>query len=180
MAVDYFTKWVEAESLVNITWRACKEFFWKNVICRFGVPNTLITDNGTQFDNDHFRAFCATWGIQLRYSSVAHPQTNGQAEAANKVILDGLKKKIEEAPGVWVDELPNILWAYRTTPRTSTGETPFQLAYGNEAVVPVEIGIPSVRTRMFDPVCNDNSLRINLDLVDEVRDAAAARTARYK
>ena len=88
---------------------------------------SFISDNGLQFDSRAFREFCSNLDIRNRYSSPAYPQSNGQAEAVNKVIMNGLKRRLEGAKGNWAEELPNILWAYRTTPRRSTGETPFSL-----------------------------------------------------
>ncbi|KAK2999702.1 hypothetical protein RJ639_023128 [Escallonia herrerae] len=109
---DYFTKWTEAESLETITSAKCEDFFWKNVVCHFGVPRALVVDNGKQFDNNNFRTFCTNLSIDLRFTSVAHPQSNGQTENMNRSILQGLKKKLDEAKGAWVDKLPKVLWAY--------------------------------------------------------------------
>ncbi|KAK0590214.1 hypothetical protein LWI29_024031 [Acer saccharum] len=137
VAVDYFTKWVEAEaeSLVHITEANTTSFVKKNIIYRFGIPSIIITDNGTQFDNKKFREMCEEFKIANYYASPAHPQTNGQTEAVNKVIKHTLKAKLEAKKGGWVDKLPEVLWAYRTTVRSSTGETPFALAFGTEAVI---------------------------------------------
>ena len=112
-------------------------------------------------------------GLQIRYhfSSVQHPQTNGQAEAANKVILNGLKKRLENAKGAWIDNLYKVLWSYRTTPQSTTGETPFCLVYGMDVVILVEIGEPSWRV-MHTPQINEEVLREELELVDEVRELA--------
>ncbi|KAK2996935.1 hypothetical protein RJ639_026503 [Escallonia herrerae] len=143
VAIDYFTKWTEAESLATITSAKCEDFFRKNIICRFGVPRALVVDN------------------------VAHPQSNGQTENMNRGILQGLKKKLNEAKGAWVDELPKVLWAYRTTPHSVTEETPFSLCYGTEAMLPVEIGVPTIRALHFSELNNDVGLRANLDLVEE-------------
>ncbi|KAK3009912.1 hypothetical protein RJ639_011482 [Escallonia herrerae] len=82
--------------------------------------------------------------INLRFTSVAHPQSNGQTENMNRSVLQGLKRKLDEAKGAWVDELPNVLWAYRTTPHSVTRETPFLLCFGTEALLPVEVGLPTV------------------------------------
>ena len=144
VAVDYFTKWAETEALAIIRDVDVKKFVWKNIITRFGVPDSLISDNGLQFDNRAFNEFCNNLGIRNKYSSPAYPQGNGQAEAVNKVIINGLKRILEGAKGNWAEELPNVLWAYRTTPRRSTGETPFSLTYGAEAMIPVEINLCSV------------------------------------
>nr|XP_023922149.1 uncharacterized protein LOC112033597 [Quercus suber] len=129
VAVDYFTKWAEAEALVNIRDTDVKRFVWKNIVTRFGVPESLISDNGLQFDSRAFRTFCEDLGIKNKYSTPAYPQSNGLAEATNKVILNGLKRRLDGAKGGWAEELPNVLWAYRTTPRRSTGESPFSLTY---------------------------------------------------
>ncbi|KAK3014889.1 hypothetical protein RJ639_008461 [Escallonia herrerae] len=141
----------------------------------FGIPRVLITDNGKQFDNSTFRTFCANLSIEQRFTSVAHPQTNGQTEVTNRTLLQGIKKKLDGASGLWVDELPKILWAYNTTSRTSTGETPFSLSFGTEALIPVKIRLPSLRLTMYDPVQNEEALRANLDLLDERRELAAYR-----
>jgi len=93
VAVDYFTKWIEAEPLAKITTANVQNFMWK-LICRFGIPHTVITDNGRQFVDRKLEAFFTELGVKHITSSVEHPQTNGQAEAANKVILSQLKKRL--------------------------------------------------------------------------------------
>ena len=130
VAIDYFTKWAEAEALANIRDVDVKKFVWKNIVTRFGVLNTLISDNGLQFDSRAFCNFCRDLGIMNKYSTPAYPQSNGQAEAVNKAILNGLKRRLGGAKGNWAEELPNVLWAYRTTPCRSTRENPFSLTYG--------------------------------------------------
>ena len=130
----------------------------------------LISDNGLQFDSKMFRKYCGELGITNRYSTPAYPQENGQAEAVNKVILSGLKKRLDDAKGKWVEELPHVLRTYRTTPRRSTGETPFLMTYGAEAVFPLEYGFPTTRTSSFNPEDNDEQLARNLDLIKEKRE----------
>lgn len=139
--VDYFAKWVEAKALANIRDVDVKKFVWKNIVTRFEVPDSLISDNELQFDSRAFREFCCDLDIKNRYSTPAYPQSNGQAEAINKTILNGLKKRLDGAKGRWAKELPNVLWAYRTTPRRSTGETPFSLTYGAKAVILAEANL---------------------------------------
>jgi ribonuclease HI len=180
VGIDYFTKWVEAEPLATITERNIRGFVWKAIICRFGIPRTFISDNGHQFDNSPFQEFCEELGIHNHYSSPGHLQANGQVEVTNRSLLKMIKTRLEGAKGLWPKELPNILWAYRTTARTPTGETPFRLTYGTEAVIPVEIGLTTWRTRHHDKDGNDSLLRIDLDLLDEVRDQAEARTRVYQ
>uniref|UniRef100_A0A2N9IWS2 Integrase catalytic domain-containing protein n=1 Tax=Fagus sylvatica TaxID=28930 RepID=A0A2N9IWS2_FAGSY len=159
VATDYFTKWVEAEPLSHIREVDTKRFLWKSIITRFGIPWAVISDNGTQFEGKLFKGFCLELGIRNFFSSPGYPQSNGQAEVSNKVILDGIKKRLEEAKGRWVEELPSVMWTHRTTRRRSTGETPFALAYGVEAVIPLEVGLPTTRTTEFDVEENESSLR---------------------
>uniref|UniRef100_A0A2N9GLJ3 Uncharacterized protein n=1 Tax=Fagus sylvatica TaxID=28930 RepID=A0A2N9GLJ3_FAGSY len=102
------------------------------------------------------------------------------AEVSNKVILNGIKRKLEAAKGKWVEELPSILWTYRTTVRKSTNETPFALAFGVEAVIPLEIEMPTIRTTEFDVQTNEDNLCKDLDLVEERRDLAMVRLAAYQ
>ena len=180
VAIDYFTKWIEVEPLQTITEKRTTDFIWRNVICRYGLPQAIITDNGTQFNNENFKKFCSQLGIELRFISPAHPKANGQVEAANKTIKQLLKKRLGEKKGAWVDELSGVLWAYRTTVKTSTGETPFSLAFGHEAVIPAEVGIETHRTKYYDETVNMEHMLLDLDLLDEKREAARGRAAIYQ
>ncbi|XP_057723777.1 uncharacterized protein LOC130939705 [Arachis stenosperma] len=116
VAIDYYTKWMEAESLASIFAANCQKFLWRQVITRFGIPESVISDNGTQFTDKKFREFLSGLGIKQTFSFVEHPQSNGQVEAANKVILKGLKKRLKGKKGPWADELASVLWSYRTPP----------------------------------------------------------------
>nr|KYP31367.1 hypothetical protein KK1_048369 [Cajanus cajan] len=119
VAVDHFTKWIEAETVATISANNVQKFFWKNVITRFGVPYALITDNGLQFTDRRFNEFLE--GLQIKHQS-------------------------------------------------STKETPFQLAYGTDAMMPVEIGEPSLRRQQFTEEANTVALNVELDLIEEARD----------
>ena len=99
VGTDYFTKCVEAEPLANIRDVDAKRFVWKNIVTRFEVPHMLISDNGLQFDSKMFRRYCGELGITNRYSTPTYPQGNGQEEAVNKVIVNGLKKRLDDANG---------------------------------------------------------------------------------
>ena len=112
VCTDYFTKWVKAELLANIRDVDVKRFIWKNIVTRFGVPYALISDNGLQFDSKAFRKYSSDLGIKNRYSTPAYPQGNGHAEAVNKVIVNGLKKRLDDAKGKLREELPHVLWTY--------------------------------------------------------------------
>ena len=109
VAVDYFTKWVEVDALANIWDVDVKKFVWRNIVTRFGVLDSLIFDNGLQFDSRAFREFCSDLDIKNKYSTPTYPQSNGQAEATNKAIMNGLKKRLDGKKGRWAKELPNVL-----------------------------------------------------------------------
>lgn len=171
---DYFTKWVEAESFASIHAKEVQNFVWKNIICRHGLPYEIVTDNGSQFISLQFEGFCAKWRIRLSKSTPRYPQGNGQAEATNKTIIDGLKKRLEEKKGAWADELDGVLWSHRTTP--------FSLAYGMEAMAPSEVGLSTIRRSMLiaNPALNDQMLLDNLDTVEERRNKALLRIQNYQ
>ncbi|XP_074356335.1 uncharacterized protein LOC141696041 [Apium graveolens] len=179
IAIDYFTKWIESKPL-KITTKQVSQFLWENIMCRYGISRILVTDNGTQFNNEEFRKYREENEIDLRFTSVAHPQVNGQAEVANRIILDGLKKRIEKSRNNWVDEVLSILWAYRTTYRVTTRATPFMVEYGVEVVVPVEISYSSPRIQAYNAEENEEGQRLALDLIDEVLDAAHAKIMEYQ
>ncbi|GJT68359.1 reverse transcriptase domain-containing protein [Tanacetum coccineum] len=124
VAIDYFTKWIEAKPLIKITGKEVIRFVMDNIICRFGLPRIIVTDNGAQLVNEPFKGW--------------------------------------------------------TSIKQSNGETPFSLTYGSEAVIPAEIGIPSYRTLMIREEYNEEEQRLNLDLLQERREAAAIREAKYK
>jgi ribonuclease HI len=180
VAVDYFTKWTEVEPLANITTTAIQRFLWKNVICRYGVPHAFVTDNGKQFDCEPFRKWCAGLCIRNYFSSPGHPQANGQVEATNKTIFKILKKKLGDRKGNWADDLPEVLWAYRTTKRTPTEESPYALAFGTEAVIPAELGSGSLRVESYQREANAEGLKLHLDLLQERRDYAQITLSAYQ
>ncbi|XP_016647073.1 PREDICTED: uncharacterized protein LOC107880313 [Prunus mume] len=180
VAVDYFTKWTEPEALSTITAAKIEHFVWRNILCRFGLPNAIVTDNGKQFDCSRFWHLCSRFNISILFASPAHPQSNRQVEAINKIIKKTLKKKLGAAKGNWPAILPEALWAINTSYRRSTGETPFSLAFGTEAVVQVEVHAPTCRTASYDPQQNEHQLAHNLDLIDEHRWQAQLRNATYK
>ena len=110
VACEYFTKWAEADAVATITQRSVEKFIWENIICRFGIPKHIMVDNGPQLKGEHLQRFCDNLHITFSPTSVAHPQSNGQTEATNKNILNSIKKRLDEAKGLWVEELPSTLW----------------------------------------------------------------------
>ncbi|GKA81459.1 reverse transcriptase domain-containing protein [Tanacetum coccineum] len=147
VAVDYFTKWIEAKAVTSITGK---------------------------------QSWAEGLGIKLVSISVYHSQANGVVERANQSIMQGIKTSLHQEGGAWVEELPNMLWAHWTTPKMSNEETPFSLAYGTEAVIPAEIGIPTRRTIQRSDEENKEALRMNLNLLKERREIATIKEARRK
>ena len=156
--------------MVAITKQKIRNFVWRSIICRFGIPRSLVSDNGKQFDNAKFKDFCAELGIKSYYLSPAHPQSNGQAKVTIRTLKAALKTKLEDLKGKWKEYLPEVLWAYRTTHKSVTQETPFTLAFSTEAIAPVEIGLKSPRVELASVEHNDKALRLNLDLLDGKRE----------
>ena len=119
VAIDKFTKWPEATAVAKANKNSALKFI-KDLVARFGVPNRIITDNGTQFTNNLFGDYCDDMGIKLCFASVAHPCINGQAERANAEILRGLKTRtyneLKKHGSGWINELPAVVWANHTTP----------------------------------------------------------------
>ncbi|KAL5543346.1 hypothetical protein UlMin_007130 [Ulmus minor] len=143
VAIEFYTKWVEAKPLAKIIDQKVIEFVWKNIFCRFRIPNNIVSDHGAQFDYSKFKNLCDNFGILKTFSTPAHPQSNGQVEVVNKTIKQTLKKKLSKLKGSWVDELPLVLWSYQTSFRTTTGETPFSLSYGVDVVVLIKLTVPT-------------------------------------
>ena len=127
VVTDYFTKWVEAKSYAELTSREVSKFVEENIVTRFGVPEMIITDNGTIFTSDRLKEYTRRLNIRLEQSTPYYPQANGQAEASNKVLIDILEKMVKERPCMWHLKLNEALWAYRTSPRSATGTTPYAL-----------------------------------------------------
>lgn len=143
VATDYFTKWVEAKAYAELTSKEVCNFVEEHIVTRFGEPETIITDNGTIFTSDRIKEYAVSLKIRLEQSIPYYPQANGQAEASNKVLIGILEKMVTERPGMWHLKLNEALWAYRTSPWSATGTTPYALTYGHDAMLPVELSINS-------------------------------------
>ncbi|GJV09233.1 reverse transcriptase domain-containing protein [Tanacetum coccineum] len=156
VAIDYFTKWIEARPVATITGNQVKKFIWDNIVCRFG----------------HLGEIC--------FASVNHSQANGLVERANRSLGEGIKARLDERSKDWIGELSHVLWEHRTMIKSSNGETPFSLTYDTEAVIPAEIGMPTLRTAEVDLIKNEEALEINLDLIEEKREQAAIQEAKSK
>ena len=184
VAIDKFSKWIEAQPIGKIKSEQAVLFF-TDIVFRFGVPNLIIiTDNDTQFTGKIFLAFCDSYHIRVDWSAVAHPQTNGQVERANGIILQGLKprifNKLNKFGRRWLTEVPSVIWSLRTTPSRATGFTPFFLVYGAEAMLPTDLEYGSPRVKAYQEQQNQQAREDSLDQVDEARDVALLHSARYQ
>ncbi|GKC23582.1 reverse transcriptase domain-containing protein [Tanacetum coccineum] len=114
LAIDYFTKWIEAKPVATITGNQIKKFVWENIVCRFGLPGEIISDNGKQFQDNPFKDWCEKLYIRQHFASVKHSQTNGLVERANRSLGEGIKARLDARSKNWMEELSHVLWAHRT------------------------------------------------------------------
>jgi transposase InsO family protein len=183
VAIDKFSKWIEVQPLTSIGSEQAVAFFM-NIIHRFGVPNSIITDNGTQFTGKKFLDFCEDHQIRVDWAAVAHPMTNGQVERANGMILQGLKLRIyndlNKFDKRWIKELLSVVWSLRTTPSRATGFSPFFLVYGAEAILATDLEYGSPRTKAYDDQSNQTNREDSLDQLEEARDVALLHSVQYQ
>jgi hypothetical protein len=150
---------------------------------RFGFPNTIITDLGSNFTANQFWEFCENACIEVKYASVAHPRANGQVKRANDMIIDGLKKRLydenSKKGGKWIRELPHVVWGLQTQSSKAKGQTLFFLMYESEAILPADIMWKSPRVEMYNEGEADEARKLELDSVEEARCTALVQSARY-
>ncbi|XP_024010711.1 uncharacterized protein LOC112086183 [Eutrema salsugineum] len=172
----------QSRGIPRDSWNRCQEVRLEiyHLPTRSSVRDRYGQRNPVHFDN--FTDFCAKWKIRLSFSTPRYPQGNGQAEATNKTIIDGLKKRLDTAKGTWADELDGVLCSHRTTPLRSIGQSPFFLAYGTEAMCPAELNVPSIRRTMLtqQPDANNEMMLDTIDLVEEHRERALLQIQNYQ
>jgi hypothetical protein len=164
----YFTKWTEAIPLKNMTHREVIEFITGHIIHRFGIPQSLTTDQGTSFISKEVREFVNSYGIKLLNSSPYYAQTNGQAESRNKTLVKLIKKKIEDNPKRWHEVLSEALWAHHISRHGASKVSPFELVYGQEAVLPIEVNLGAYRLAEKNNLDVDTYYALMMDNIDEV------------
>jgi hypothetical protein len=126
MAIKYFTKWVEAKPITNVSSTTIKKFFWQNIICCYGVPRHITVDNVKYFDSAMFKDFCHQVGTKVALTSLYHPQSNGAMEWANALIVEAIKKILKcEKKGKWVEVMPMAVWSHNTIVCRATNFTSF-------------------------------------------------------
>lgn len=151
------------------------KFIWNNICCRFGVPRTIVNDNGAQFNSAKIRSWCEEMKVEQRFIAVAHPQANGQVEVTNRILVNAVKKCLDTAGEIWVDELQSVLRAYRTSKKESTGDTPCALVYRADAVMPVEVKLSTDRIINYNKEINKEDLCFELDAIYERREDSRAK-----
>ncbi|XP_044318562.1 protein NYNRIN-like [Triticum aestivum] len=168
VAIDYFTKWTEAVPLKNMTHKEVISFVLEHIIHRFGIPQTLTTDQGASFMSHQFREFAESLGIKLLNSSPYCAQTNGQAESSNKTLIKLIKKKIEEHPKRWHEVLSEALWAHRISKLEATQVASYDLVYGQEAVLPVEVNLQALRVARQNDLSAVDYNDLMMDKIDDI------------
>jgi ribonuclease HI/transposase InsO family protein len=181
--IDKFSKWIEYKPVKQATAEKAVQFL-DEVIHRFGIPNSIITDLGSQFTSDAFFNFCEDNCIKVKYVSIAHPRANGQVERANGMILDALKKRVYQAdkvlkPGRWLQELPAVVWGLRTQPSRNTGVSPYFMVYGSEAVLPAEVAFRSPRVAYYNEDVSNSARDVDIIAKEEQALDSCVRTAKY-
>jgi hypothetical protein len=180
VAVEKFTKWIVVTPATTEDLTASVSFI-KSLVFRFGVPNSIITDNGTNFTSKEFKNYCEGLGIQLNFASVAHPQTNRQVKKANCLICNGLKKilmvPLTIPKHAWVEKLPSVLWSPRTTPNAATRETPFFIVHGTEAMLLFKITHEVPRVSNYEEGVSTRALQDDVDALDKAKYIAVTRSA---
>jgi hypothetical protein len=182
VAIDKFMKWIEYKPITKLSTNQVVSFIC-DVLHRFGFPNTIITDLGSNFHSHQFWDFCECSAIEVKYVSVAHPRANGQVERANGMILDGLKKRPynenNKKGGKWINEILLVVFRLRTQPRNATGQLPFFLIYGSKAILPADVMWQSSRLEMYEGGEADDARYLKLDSAEEVRCIVLLQSARY-
>ncbi|CAH9100593.1 unnamed protein product [Cuscuta europaea] len=182
VAVDYVSKWVEAQACSKNDTRVVVRFLRK-LFARFGVPRVLISDRGTHFRSDPLARTLLRYGIQHRCGVAYHPQSQGQVENTNRDIKSVLEKTVSRSRKDWSDKLDDALWALRTAYKTPIGTTPFRLVYGKSCHLPVEIehkALWALKTVVFDLQGAVKERFYQLDELEEWRASAFHNNHLYK
>ncbi|MCO5567795.1 hypothetical protein L7F22_021491 [Adiantum nelumboides] len=145
VAIDYTTRWVVAQSVAKVNEKTVSKFVYTHICCRFGTSLEIVSDNGPGFRRGLLTEVCEELKVSHRHSTPYYPQSNGFVEKANGIIAGIIRKMVESKPKRWDNFLDGAIWAYRTTYRDATQFTPFHLVYGQEALQPIELNIPTIK-----------------------------------
>jgi hypothetical protein len=182
VAIDKFTKWIEVNPVTCPRTDRVLDFL-DELVHLYGLPHRIIKNLGSNFSNDQFWEYCKNKWINVRYVSVANPRANGQVERANGMVLDALKKRLHDTGntkgGKWIKEPPNALWGLRTQPNKPTGQSPYFLAYGSEAILPADVMWESPAVEQYDKGISEDNIRVDIDGLEEARCIALVQSTRY-
>jgi transposase InsO family protein len=184
VAIDKFTKWIEYKPIDSLTSAKAVEFI-QDIIFKFGIPNSIITDLGSNFTSSEFFDFSEQRSIQIKYASIAHPRANGQVERANGMILEALRKEVfdknEKFAGKWIRELSYVVWSLRTqSSRALHGNTPLFMVYGLEALLPADLRFGAPRL-VFESIAEAEATRLeDIDVLEEELLNIVIQSARYQ
>jgi hypothetical protein len=174
-----FTKWIEVKPVTCPKADKVLNFLYE-LVHRYGLPHRIITDLGSNFNNHQFWEYCENSGIDVRSVSIVHPRANGQVKRANGMVLDALKKRLHDAAntkgGKWIKEQPNALWGLRTQPSKLTGQSPYFLVYGSEAILPANVMWDSPAVEQYDEGISEDSRQVDIDGLEEARCAALVQS----
>jgi hypothetical protein len=170
VTTDYFTKWTEVVPLKNMTHREVIQFISEHIIHRFGIPQTLTMDQGMSFMSHQVRDFVESLMIKLLSSLPYYAQANGQAESNNKTLIKLIKKKIEDNPKRWHEVLSETLWAHHISKHRATKVTPFELVYGQDVILPIEVNLNALRIARPNELLAVDYHNLMLNRLDKVSD----------
>ena len=172
VATEYVTKWAEAVATKTDDAQTVAKFIYENIIVRFGCPKEIVSDRGTHFINETITQLLDKYLIKHRKTTPYHPRANGQTEKTNGILCKIITKEVQGSTTDWDTKLLNALWAYRCAYKVTTKSTPFQLVYGLEAIIPIEMELPSLRIALDNRLGDAASLRERytmLEKLDETR-----------
>ncbi|GJU12227.1 reverse transcriptase domain-containing protein [Tanacetum coccineum] len=182
VAVDYVSKWAEAQALPTNDARVVITFL-KKLFCHFGMPKALISDRGTHFCNKIMEKTMKRYGVNHRFSTSYHPQTSGQVKNTNMALKRILEKTVKDNPAIWSRKLDDALWAFRTAYKTPTGTTPYKLIYGKNCHLPFEIehrAYWALKNCNPDLIAAGEKRMFQLHELDELRYQAYENSRLYK
>ena len=172
VATQYVTKWVEASPLLVAIGKAVADFTFDRLCTRFGTPMEIISDHGGQFMSDVVKLLMDRMGINHRTSSIYYPASNGQVERTNGILCKSIGKMVAGHRTQWDQKVTEAVWAYNITHKTATGHSPFELVYGTEAVLPLEIELPALRITSEQQLSANEKMKarlMQLERLDETR-----------
>ena len=178
VATKYSTKWAKAKAIKIDMAAHAATFMYENIIFRFRCPKILVSDRGTHFLNDLIKEMIDRFQIDYRKTTLYHPQTNGQMERVNGILVSILCKTIIDSKQDWDTKLIAALWTYRTTFKVTIQATLFSLVFGIEATLPIVFEVESLRVAVGSRLNDSQSVKNRLtDIVelDEKKQRAAQR-----